>query len=327
MAHIGREARADLVAQAQAELGVTRGPCRCGCGHRPGCRSSLRASVAVSSGWSAGSRIRLRILAAKPTGSTDVTGRLEFELVRRQPLHADRSPVAARAAIAEVVRKPIVRSHHGPVAWLQSSSVVACSSRPSLRSHPRCAARACRSCGRCRRAGPSPGASSSSMFQLVATRNTATSGLSSMCSRMSMPSRSGKRGGAFRRRRGREGGSRSAGESRRRRHLAVASGPAASGVHGLRAARRRAAAEQRQHHGYRGASFDAHLAEHAQFHVQQHVAMERPAPQRVGADAIAAHVSGRHADGVLAQVEFAGFAPPGRSTGRADGSDVPSSCR
>ncbi len=52
---------------------------------------------------------------------------------------------------------------------------------------------------------------------------------------------------------------------------------------------------------------DLHDPEHAGLHVEQHVAVECPAPRRIGRHAKRAPRARRHADRVLAHLELAGF--------------------
>src|SRR5690606_31808845 len=102
VANVGREARAEFVAQTQAETGVTQ--------------ALAEAVVFVVAAVEVGFQLRLQDEAVREqdfvfafhassqaAGGADVAGGFELELVRRQALHADRRPVARRAAAARIV--------------------------------------------------------------------------------------------------------------------------------------------------------------------------------------------------------------------------------
>src|SRR5690606_697745 len=97
VADVGREAAAELVAQAQAEPGVAE--------------ALADVVFAVVAAVEVGLQLRLQdqpvgqqqlVLAfeagGQAAGAADVSGGLDLELVRRKALHADRGPVAGRAA-------------------------------------------------------------------------------------------------------------------------------------------------------------------------------------------------------------------------------------
>src|SRR5690606_26114409 len=103
VADVGREAAAELVAQAQAEPGVAE--------------ALADVVFAVVAAVEVGLQLRLQdqpvaqqqlVLAfeagGQAAGAADVSGGLDLELVRRKALHADRGPVAGRAAAGVVAQ-------------------------------------------------------------------------------------------------------------------------------------------------------------------------------------------------------------------------------
>src|SRR3546814_5998174 len=102
VADVGREAAAELVAQAQAEAGITQ--------------ALADVVLVVVAAVEVGLKLRLQdqpvgqqylVFAFEPggqaSGGADVASGLDLELVGRQSLHADRGPVAVAAGGIRVV--------------------------------------------------------------------------------------------------------------------------------------------------------------------------------------------------------------------------------